>query len=154
MLGSLHTQAPPFAKSYRPPNLGNVSTVELPRALWKENILPVFSINFYKFINWAQIIISTVFFLYFFSHYAKASCILRIFAYLLLHMIFHGLIFRPDFSFFTEFYFFMRIKCGRRFGKKTQSLKMSNLSKNKIIGNLCLRFSELTQNAVSEQLLK
>ena len=31
---------------------------------------------------------------------------------------------------------------------------MSNLSKNKIIGNLCLRFSELTQNAVSEQLLK
>lgn len=71
---------------------------------------------------------------------------MRIFAYLLLYMIFHGLIFRPDFSFLLNFIFLREENVEEDLEKKTQTLKMSNLSKNKIIGNLCLRFSELTQN--------
>ena len=57
---------------------------------------------------------------------------MRIFAYLLLYMIFHGLIFRPDFYFLLNFIFLQEENVEEDLEKKKHKpLKMSNLSKNK-----------------------
>ena len=46
-------------------------------------------------------------------------------------MIFHGLIFRPDFSFLLNFIFLQEENVEDLVKKKKKTLKMSNLSKNK-----------------------
>lgn len=72
---------------------------------------------------------------------------MRIFAYLFLYMIFHGLIFRPDFSFLLNFIFLQEENVEDLVKKKKKLLKcLISLRIRTIIGNLCLRFSELTQN--------